>query len=124
MAQVNSKRKGKAGELEFAALLRDNGYDARRGQQFAGGGDTPDVVSRALDWLHIEVKRRQRLNLNDACKQAERDCDGKPWLIAHRGNNSPWLITIPTGLFFQFLRGMVPPEFNNNAKPKSEERNM
>ena len=62
------------GEREFAALLREHGFDARRGQQFAGGADSPDVVSDALAWLHVEVKRVQNLNLADACVQAEGDC--------------------------------------------------
>lgn len=60
---MNSKRKGKVGEREFAALLREHGFDARRGVQFSGGADSPDVVSDALAWLHIEVKRTQALNL-------------------------------------------------------------
>ena len=55
---MNSRQKGKVGEREFAALLRVHGFDARRGQQFAGGGDSPDVVSGALRWLHIEVRYR------------------------------------------------------------------
>jgi Holliday junction resolvase len=106
----NSKRKGKVGELEFASLLRDHGYDARRGQQFAGGAESPDVMSNALGFLHIEIKRVQHLNLTDACVQAEGDCGGKPWIVAHRRNNAPWLITMRSETFFQFLRGTLPPE--------------
>ena len=42
---MNSKRKGKAGELEAAAELRRVlGVEARRGVQHAGGPDSPDVV--------------------------------------------------------------------------------
>ncbi len=89
---MNSRQKGKVGEREFAALLRAHGFDARRGQQFAGGGDSPDVVSEALAWLHIEVKRVQHLNLAEACAQARRDCGGqavdcgasaKPRVVVH-----------------------------------------
>ena len=68
---MNSRQKGKVGEREFAALLREHGFDARRGQQFSGSPDSPDVVSDALAWLHVEVKRVQNLNLTDACAQAE-----------------------------------------------------
>lgn len=106
---MNSRTKGKRGEREFAALLREQGFDARRGQQFAGGADSPDVVSEALDWLHVEVKRVQRLNLIDACAQAEGDAAGKPWLVAHRRNHAPWLITLRAETFFQLLRGDLPP---------------
>jgi Holliday junction resolvase len=81
---MNSRRKRKVGEREFASLLREHGFDARRGQQFSGGPESPDVVCDALAWLHIEVKRVQNLNLPDACVQAEGDCAGKPWIVAHR----------------------------------------
>jgi hypothetical protein len=105
---VNSRQKGKVGEREFASLLREHGYDARRGQQFAGGADSPDVVSDALAWLHVEVKRVQNLNLTDACVQAEGDSGGKPWIVAHRRNHAPWLITMRAEFFFRLLRGDVP----------------
>jgi len=105
---MNSRNKGKVGEREFASLLRENGFDARRGQQFAGGADSPDVVSEALAWLHVEVKRVQNLNLTDACVQAEGDCGGKPWIVAHRRNHAPWLITMRAEFFFRLLRGDFP----------------
>jgi hypothetical protein len=124
---VNSRQKGKVGEREFASLLREHGFDARRGQQFAGGADSPDVVSEALAWLHVEVKRVQNLNLTDACVQAEGDSAGrgapaghkKPWIVAHRRNHAPWLITMRAETFFQFLRGELPPE----DKPKQQHQN-
>ena len=31
-----SRNKGKRGELELAHVLQEHGFDARRGQQFAG----------------------------------------------------------------------------------------
>jgi hypothetical protein len=124
---MNSRRKGKVGEREFASLLREHGFDARRGQQFAGGADSPDVVSEALAWLHVEVKRVQNLNLTDACAQAERDQTGsglnaadaaKPrklaWIVAHRRNHSPWLITMRAEFFFELLR-----EFSPVAAPRA-----
>jgi Holliday junction resolvase len=78
---VKSKRKGKRGELEFAAVLRAEGLQAWRAQQFSGNPDSPDIVSNPLAWLHIEVKRVERLNLRDAVAQAEGDYGGKPWLV-------------------------------------------
>lgn len=112
---MNSRQKGKVGEREFASLLREHGFDARRGQQFSGGADSPDVVSEALAWLHVEVKRVQNLNLTDACVQAEGDCGGKPWIVAHRRNHAPWLITMRAETFFQLLRGELPPADRTNA---------
>lgn len=105
---MNSRDKGKRGEREFAALLREHGFDARRGQQFAGGGDSPDVVSEALDWIHFEVKRTQALNLRDACAQAEGDCAGRPWVVAHRRNHAPWLMTMRAEFFFELIQPFEP----------------
>lgn len=90
---TNSRQKGAVGEREFAARLRDRGYFARRGQQFSGGGDSPDVVS-SLPY-HFEVKRVQRLNLEAAMLQAVTDApEGKPPVVAHRRNRCPWLVTM------------------------------
>ncbi len=100
---MNSRQKGKVGEREFAALLRVHGFDARRGVQFAGGADSPDVVSDALGWLHIEVKRVQNLNLAEACAQARRDCGGKPWIVAHRQNRGPWFVTMDSDALYDLL---------------------
>jgi hypothetical protein len=110
---MNSRNKGKVGEREFASLLREHGYDARRGQQFSGGADSPDVVSDALAWLHFEIKRVQNLNLADACAQAEGDAGGKPWVVAHRRNHAPWLITMRAEFFFELIREFQP---QKNAK--------
>ena len=119
---MNSRNKGKVGEREFAALLREHGFDARRGQQFAGGAESPDVVCEALAWLHIEVKRVQNLNLTDACVQAEGDQTRSgltgtkklAWIVAHRRNHAPWLITMTAETFFRLVRGELPP--SNGAK--------
>ena len=101
---MNSRDKGKRGEREFAAFLSAHGFSARRGQQFSGSPDSPDVVCDALDWLHIEVKRVQHLNLADACAQAKRDAGGKPWIVAHRKNRGPWFITLDSDALYEVLR--------------------
>ena len=126
---MNSRNKGKVGEREFASLLREHGYDARRGQQFSGSPDSPDVVSDALAWLHFEVKRVQNLNLTDACVQAEGDQTGsglnsagaaKPkklaWVVAHRRNHAPWLITMRAEFFFALLREFDPAVFTQSRQ--------
>ncbi len=105
---MNSRNKGKVGEREFAALLREQGFDARRGQQFSGGAESPDVVSESLAWLHFEIKRVEKLNLIDACAQAEGDSGGKPWVVAHRRNHAPWLVTLRAEFFFELLREFQP----------------
>ena len=101
---MNSRAKGAAGEREWRDQLRSAGYTARRGQQFAGGTDSPDVICDELAGvIHFEVKRVERLNLEDAMDQARRDGKGKVPMVAHRKNHCPWLVTIPADAFFALL---------------------
>ncbi len=120
---MNSRAKGARGERAFAGLLRENGFDARRGQQFAGGADSPDVVSRSLAWLHIEIKHAEHLKLVVACAQAEGDAGGKPWIVAHRRNGTPWRVTMSVETFFEFLRRNLPPESTGAERQESTETN-
>jgi hypothetical protein len=69
---MNSKQKGKVGELALAKYLREHGFDeARRGQQFRGGSDSPDCVG--VPGVHLECKYMASLQLHDAYAQACRD---------------------------------------------------
>src|SRR6476469_6537402 len=70
---MNSREKGKRGERQWRDELRANGYMARRGQQFFGSPDSPDVVCDQLRWIHFEVKAVERLNIEDAMDQARAD---------------------------------------------------
>lgn len=102
---INSRRKGAAGEREFAKLCRKHGYDARRTAQYCGNtGDASDCVG--LPGMHIEVKRVERLNLYDAMAQAIHDSgkDGAMPMVAHRKNNCPWMITMRADDWFQIYR--------------------
>lgn len=88
-----SREKGKRGEREVAAILRDFGYDAKRGQQFKGGPNSPDVLG--LPGVHIEVKRVERLQLYDAISQAKRDAGNDLPVVLHRKNGCEWVAIQP-----------------------------
>ena len=88
-----SREKGKRGEREVASLLREYGYDARRGQQYHGGQDSPDVVG--LPGTHIEVKRTERLDLYGALAQSKADAGEDMPIVVHRKNNSEWVVIQP-----------------------------
>lgn len=73
---INSKRKGKVGELEVVNLLKEKGLTARRTQQFSGKADgTSDVLCEELSNFHIEVKRDEHLNIEKALQQSIRDSE-------------------------------------------------
>jgi len=98
---MNSKKKGKGGELEFAKVLRFHGWEARRGVQYGGGGDAPDLVTNTP--FHWEVKRCEYLAIRDWMAQAERDAAGKPWAIAWRRNSGPWMAILKANDFLPLL---------------------
>lgn len=105
---VNSNGKGKRGEREAAKALRETlGCKARRGQQYAGGNDSPDVV-HDISGIHIEVKRTERLKLYDAVGQALEDCaDGEVPVVLHKRNREFWLVVVPLCLLVPFCRAIV-----------------
>ena len=102
---INSKKKGKVGELELAKVLREYGYDCRRTNQYCGNtGEASDVVG--LPYIHIECKRVERLNIDDAIKQAERDAksDELP-AVFHRKNHHKWLVTMTLDDWIALYKG-------------------
>jgi hypothetical protein len=94
--KINSRTKGKVGELEFAHYLTAAGFEAERGQQHSGGVESPDVRCPMLADIHFEVKRVQSGNPYSWVEQAVRDGGpGKYHIVAHRRNHKEWLAIIP-----------------------------
>jgi|SRR5438445_10956614 len=91
---MNSNQKGKRGEREWRDVLIAHGFEARRGQQFSGGTDSPDVICEALPQYHFEVKRVEKLNLENAMNQAASDSVEKTPVVAHKRNRGEWLVTM------------------------------
>lgn len=91
---VNSRCKGAVGERELAAKLKEHGFSARRTQQFCGANGDSDVVCTELADYHIECKRVERLNIDQAMDQSLRDCKDKTPIVCHRRNHKPWLVTM------------------------------
>ncbi len=115
---INSRDKGARGEREFAALCRAEGYDGcRRGQQY-NGIEGEDVVG--LPYMHVEVKRVEKLNIDKAMAQSMQDCSGKIPIVAHRKDRCSWLITMKAEdwfmLFREFCSGEVLKEVAANEK--------
>ena len=105
MPKINSRAKGCRGEREWRDMLRAEGYEARRGQQFSGGTDSPDVICNDLPNLHFEVKRTQSSSPYNWIDQATRDAgDNKLPIVAHKRNGKDWLVMMPAQVFFQLLR--------------------
>ena len=89
-----SQRKGADGERELAAVLREYGYEIKRGGSMSFG-EVPDLVG--LPGIHIEVERCEQVRLSEWMQQAERDSqhfkDGLP-AVFHRRSREGWRVTM------------------------------
>lgn len=95
---MNSREKGKRGELQAAKVLKEYGYETRRGQQFSGANGDADVVG--LPGIHLEIKRVEKLNISKAMQQSIQDAkDGEMPVVMHRRNREIWLVTMPLKVF-------------------------
>lgn len=101
---AKSRRKGKQGELDLVRFLRTAGFDARRGQQFKGTPDSPDVVVRDLPGLHWECKRAETFSVYPALEQAVDDAGGALPVVAHRRSRREWIAVLRLEDLLNILR--------------------
>lgn len=98
-----SREKGKRGEREVAKLLKEHGFEGRRGQQYCGATGEADVIG--LPGVHIEVKRTEAFHLWDALKQSTFDArEGEIPSVWHRKNNEPWVVILTAEDFIELYR--------------------
>ena len=108
---TNSRAKGKRGELEFAAAMREHGFTARRGVQYDGSKGNPDVIIEELPQVHFEVKRYgekkfTRKVLEDAVAQATRDArPGEVWAVVYREDgNTTWRVIMELPAWVEVMK--------------------
>lgn len=96
---INSKQKGKAGELEFAHECEKYGLNnVHRTAQTNGKLEHSLADCEGLEGIHIEVKRVEKLNIDEAMEQSIRDTSIKKEkrlpIVFHRKNRKPWKATM------------------------------
>lgn len=101
---INSRQKGARGERELANILKNEyGFDCRRGQQYCGANGDADVVG--LPGVHIECKRVEKLNIDDALDQATRDKkENEIPIVFHRKDHKKWKVTLSLEDFMHFYK--------------------
>jgi len=96
----NPRRKGSAGEREWAALLRELGIDARRvplsGAAPGWGGDVVSVLP-GVGRVVWQVKRRKALPTWMGVDKAD--------AVALRADRGEWYVLLPPALWRALLRG-------------------
>jgi hypothetical protein len=92
---INSRQKGKRGELEAAAEWNRHmpNAHARRSQQHSGTESASDLISPGTPHLWLEVKRVQALNLTAVMEKSKEQCGELAPVVLHRKNDSDWLVT-------------------------------
>ena len=98
-----SRDKGKRGEREIALVLREHGFEARRGQQYCGANGDADVIG--VPGLHIEVKRTEKFRMYEALDQARNDAieDELP-VVFTRKNNCDWVACLRLDDFMELFK--------------------
>lgn len=89
---MNSRAKGKRGELQLCEALRSLGFaDARRSQQFCGRTGAADLTDNAIPGFHVECKSVASIGALRFAEQAERDAkEGVVPLVCMKANRSSW----------------------------------
>lgn len=103
---INSRQKGKRGELEAAAELNrvvPNAH-ARRSQQHSGTESASDLIAPGCPHLWLEVKRVQKLNLTDVMAKSRTQCGDLCPVVLHRKNDEEWLVTFPLDQIKRFVQ--------------------
>lgn len=110
MGKINSRRKGKTGELALVRKLSDYGYTVRRSQQYAGMNGDADVVG--IDYMHIECKytANGHGSTYDWLSQARRDSRAEEIpVVMHKkvsreDRSNEWLVTLSLDDFMKIWK--------------------
>ena len=99
-----SREKGKRGEREIAALFRAHGFQAKRGQQYRGGPDSPDIVHDLPYGLYVEVKFREQVSPYAALEQVSCDAalEDTP-VVFMRKLRKPWIVVMDADDFLDLM---------------------
>ena len=107
---MNSRAKGKAGELEAAkALTAALECAVRRNAQYCGAAGDADLTVECLPELHVEVKRRRNAITPDQAEQfmqqAERDALERalPFLIHRVDQDTRWCCTVRLDRLYELV---------------------
>lgn len=96
---INSKQKGKRGELEFCKECEKYGIQGvYRTAQTNGKLEQSLADCEGLTGIHVEVKRVESLNIDKAMEQSIRDLKTKKEkrlpAVFHRKDRKPWKTTM------------------------------
>lgn len=100
-----SRDKGKRGERMWRDVLKAHGLDARRGAQYSGNNESPDVVCSSMPGFHCEVKFVEQTAFHNWIAQAVEDSGGKgiPY-VAWKKSSKDWLVVLRAEDFIKLVK--------------------
>lgn len=102
---VGQRIKGATFEREIAAKFRELGLDAKRGFQYRGGYDAPDVD---VQFVHVECKRHKSVKIQDAYRQSKAEAkNGKIPIVVSKDNNGEVLVTMSWNNWAEFFKKWI-----------------
>lgn len=107
MGKINSRSKGKRGELSAVRFWSDQGWQGgRRGFQGRGGDEAPDIIIPELsDVFWMEVKHCEKLHPYLWMEKATRDSGMvKIPTVQMKSNNRDWMTLMWSTDFAGLLR--------------------
>jgi Holliday junction resolvase len=109
---TNGRQKGARGERELRDFIKSYGYAARRGQQYAGHPDAPDVVTDLDPHVFFDAKRVETLRIHPALEQVVRDEGGRGRVpvVMFKRNRSDWIAIMPADEFMKLIKTLFPPK--------------
>lgn len=108
---VNSRKKGKRGELALVHELQKYGYETKRSVQYCGADGDADVVGMS-ELIHIECKVTDNGHgkTYEWMEQAQSDArEGEIPVVMHRRSSQrvkgkPWLVTLSMDDFIRIWK--------------------
>lgn len=123
MPKINSRNKGARAEVAFAKELASVlGVEARRGRQYSGSPDSPDIVTN-IEGVHFECKRTEKFSLYEALDQAQRDAPNDIPVVLHRKNNRKTVVCLYLEHLDEYIDRQIKAQDdieNKNAQRKTE----
>lgn len=116
---INSKQKGARFERTLAKAFREQGYEARRTQQYCGATeDASDVIG--LPYIHVEAKHYAKKAFDyDWMDQAKRDAKHSIPAVFHKTDNHEVLVTMTLDDWFTLYREYEASESIREANDES-----
>lgn len=110
---IKSRQKNTRGNREFAALCRQAGF-------MEAGCHLGILQKGGLPGLSVEVRRTQRLHLENAMAAAGEAAGENIPVVAHRSDHQPWRITLGLDDFLLLYRAYLQTRRPDPAPPSAE----